>query len=482
MTYDPRKTDWGSDSAEADENLLRYFVKPVQLQRLKEQRKQFVVGRKGAGKSAIRKKLLADLQTSRDSINIEILPNQTIFSAIRLDEEVNQNFAEEIFFQYAWLTHCFNAALESIGAGQEGQFTVGSYVAAREFAIKRGTANLDFLEGIRDLVSRIKIKGGNKIGDLGIQIEKSLREITDINSLEFHLKKLAVDGVKVTFLIDDLDLGWDNTELSNKVLQGMLLASHYIRAMNPNFQCIVFIRDDMYRLLLQGTQHSDKFRENVTLKWDAQALESVLTERIRFNYTSNKLTPPVDNLDLFQSVFPKNVGSSGTMNWMTERTLGRPRELIQFAKLYTENLSSPEPDSDIIKSVEESYSRMKIEDLCTEFRNQYPNLKNVFDTWRAKFFRQKYHLTKEEFQHILYALLNGCKIEEKWFIDLKSQTDVDGFAKVLFDIGFVGDFIKGGAGGSRTIYSVEDHTPIFSEIQVHPCFRKAVGTVERIRE
>jgi len=479
---DPRDIDWGSDSAEADQNLLKYFVKPVQLKRLKEQRKQFVVGRKGAGKSAIRKKLLDELRVVQNSVNIEILPSQSIFSSLRLDDEINKNFAEEIFFQYAWLTHCFNKALEAIGASQEGKFTVGSYAAARDFALKRGTANFDFLEGIRDLAQRIKIKGGNKLGDLGIQIEKSLREISDINSLEYHLKKMAADGVKITFLIDDLDLGWDNSSLSNKILQGLLLASHYIRALNPNLQCIVFIRDDMYRLLLQGTQHSDKFRESVLLKWESEGLQEVLAERIKFNFESADQKMPEEKDDILNFVFPKNIGSSGAMNWIIERTLSRPRELIQFAKLYTENLSSAEPNSDVLKSVEETYSRMKLEDLCAEYKNQYPDLKGIFDHWRARFFRQKYHLTKEELTNVILTILADCKINQPWFVQLKDKVDVEGLSKILYDIGFVGDFIKGGAGGSKTIYSTEDHTPIFAEIQVHPCFRKAVGTVERIRE
>ena len=55
--------------------------------------------------------------------------------------------------------------------------------------------------------------------------------------------------------------------------------------------------------------------------------------------------------------------------------------------------------------------------------------------------------------------------------------------KILYEIGFLGDFILGGDGGSKTIYITSDdtHAPTFNEVQIHACFRKAVGTVTRIR-
>jgi hypothetical protein len=73
-------------------------------------------------------------------------------------------------------------------------------------------------------------------------------------------------------------------------------------------------------------------------------------------------------------------------------------------------------------------------------------------------------------------------LNEEWFNEIVSKTDIDSLLKVLYEIGFIGDFVQGGEGGSKTFYSYLDrHEPRFEEVQIHPCFRRAVNTVERIR-
>ena len=83
---------------------------------------------------------------------------------------------------------------------------------------------------------------------------------------------------------------------------------------------------------------------------------------------------------------------------------------------------------------------------------------------------------------MIFQIFDGVTINQKWFNDLVNNADFDGFLSILYEIGFVGDFVLGGQGGSKTFYSYSDrHEPRFEEVQVHPCFRKAVNTVDRIR-
>lgn len=49
--------NWGDDSAEKDPQLLQYFVSSSAFERGKQKRKNIIVGRKGSGKSALRKPL-----------------------------------------------------------------------------------------------------------------------------------------------------------------------------------------------------------------------------------------------------------------------------------------------------------------------------------------------------------------------------------------------------------------------------------------
>ena len=120
--------------------------------------------------------------------------------------------------------------------------------------------------------------------------------------------------------------------------------------------------------------------------------------------------------------------------------------------------------------------------MCAEYSNQYPGLVQLFSYWKTKFFRHKYHLAGSEIREMLFQAMLEVTINEGWFNELVAKADVDGLLKVLYEIGFIGDFIQGGEGGSTTFYShVERHQPRLEEVQVHPCFRRAVNTVERIR-
>jgi hypothetical protein len=83
---------------------------------------------------------------------------------------------------------------------------------------------------------------------------------------------------------------------------------------------------------------------------------------------------------------------------------------------------------------------------------------------------------------MLLKVMTEVAINEEWFNGLVRQADTRKFLDILYEIGFLGDFIRGGEGGSKTVYSFSDsHEPVFDEVQIHPCFRRAVGTVERIR-
>jgi hypothetical protein len=230
---------------------------------------------------------------------------------------------------------------------------------------------------------------------------------------------------------------------------------------------------------MEKTQHSDKYRNIERIRWNKEGLISLISERIIFNFEKNEEKP---GNDPFGKVFPLTLGTHNTDNWLIERTLSRPRELIQLSRFYTEELGGDLPNDNTLKSCESTYSSWKLDDLCTEFSNQYPGLADIFAYWKTKFFRYKYHLSKNDIDEMIFQIFDEVKINEGWFNELVRDADFTGFLSVLYEIGFIGDFVLGGEGGSRTFYSFLDrHVPRFEDIQVHPCFRKAVNTVDRIR-
>jgi len=472
------RIDWGDDSAEKDKHLLEYFVSSDAFQRLAERRRALVVGRKGSGKSALLKKLEEKFSSESDTYVVRIAPNFNTLRTVLNDQDLRTGFGEEIFFQHTWLRQILTDCLCEIGHRAKGTYCSGSLEYSRKLADSLNRTSKDFVENISEILSQLKVKAGN-LGEFGLSLEKELRNISGIDELQHHVVELSRSGARFVALIDDLDLGWDNTETANNLLLGLLSASNYLGSLGGAIHPVVFLREDVYTILLNQTQHADKYRDVERIRWTQDQLVAILSERINFNRRRDG-EPGLD--EAFFSVFPRTVGTANTDNWLIERTLSRPRELIQLARYYTEELESEDPSDDRLKAAEPEYSNWKLDDLCAEYSNQYPGLNTIMAYWKTKFFRRKYHLRRREIDEIVLEIMANVALNEPWFNQLVDDTDIRGFLGVLYEIGFLGDFVLGGGGGSRTFYSYQEyHEPIFDEVQVHPCFRRAVNTVERIR-
>lgn len=472
------KIAWGDDSAERDKDLLSYFILTQSFGRLIKKTKSIVVGRKGSGKSALRKKLAMEFSSEENTHVINISPKYSSIRNILNEKSLTENFGEEIFFQHSWLRQMMLDSLCQVGHSAKGKYASESLEFARKVSRELNRTSKDIVENISDILSRIKVKAG-KLGDLGLQLEKELRNVADVDSLEHHIKELTNSGAEFVIMVDDLDLGWDNSTISNNLLLGLMSAASYLKSLSDNIHVLIFLREDVYLILMEKTQHSDKYRNIERIRWEKEGLISLIEERIVFNF---KNIGEDSGGNPFTKVFSATTGTHNTDNWLVERTLSRPRELIQIARFYTESISGCEPNGDTLKACESSYSSWKLDDLCTEYSNQYPGLADIFSYWKTKFFRYKYHLKRDEIHELIYQLFDEVTINQEWFNVLANSADFDGFLLVLYEIGFVGDFVLGGQGGSKTFYSYSDrHEPRFEEVQIHPCFRKAVNTVDRIR-
>ncbi|WP_157835408.1 hypothetical protein [Xanthomonas sp. SHU 166] len=472
--------DWGADSAENDPNLLQYFQDSLAFERLSGRQKQLVVGRKGAGKSALREKLFKHFSAEPNTHVINISPSFNSIRSVLNDSELQGGYGEEIFFQHTWLRQILLDCLSTAGHASKGTYATESMEFARQVALQLNRTSKDLVENISEVLTRVKATVG-KLGEFGMHLEERLREIAEVDALEHHAIEITKHGAKFVVLIDDLDQGWDNSRLANGMLLGLLRAAFNLHGKANNIFPIVFLREDVYSLLMPLTQHADKYRDIQSIKWAKPQLLAVLNARINFNRQRRGLHSLGDAA--FNTVFPETVGTSNTDNWMIERTLSRPRELIQLARLYTNDLTSDAPDDHALKQSEIVYSTWKLSDLCSEFSNQYPGIADFFQAWKTHYSRSPYHLRRETLEGMIVNLMTVSTINHPWFNKLVDATDVARMIDILYEIGVIGDYIAGGSGGgTRTFYSyMGPHQPRFDEVQVHPCFRKALDTVERIR-
>ena len=469
---------WGDDSAEKDPNLLEYFVASDAFRRVAEKSKGIVIGRKGSGKSALRTKLTETFEKQNDAHVVNLFPKYNSIRTVLNDQEIVNEFGREIFFQHTWLRHILLDSLCKIGDSAKGKYAADSLKFARDISLQLNRTSKDLVENISEVLSSIKVKAGS-LGDLGLALERELREVAEVDALQHHLVALCDSEAELIVMIDDLDLGWDNSKTANNLLLGLLSAASAVSGLHKNIHTIIFLREDVYSILVGQTQHSDKYRNVERIRWGKEELIAILNNRITYNL--QQAGEEVSGVP-FKSVFPEMVSTTYTDNWLIERTLSRPRELIQLARYYTESVEGSEPDDNKLKESETNYSSWKLDDLCSEYSNQYPGINEIMSYWKTKYFRHKYHLKREEVENMLLNIMAEVPLNQSWFNKIVDNTDFEGLLNILYEIGFIGDFVLGGEGGSKTFYSYsERHVPRFEEVQIHPCFRKAVNTVERIR-
>lgn len=350
--------NWGDDSAEKDPNLLHYFITSDGVNRLASFQKDFIIGRKGAGKSALRKKVSSIFNTYADQTFITILPTYGNMRSILNNKTIKDSYNEPLFYQYFWLSLLYQEALFKLD--EKGLVPSGSRIKPLVNDFNRTRRNMP--EIIADFVNRLRIHAGT-FGEIGGNIDVSLKQDSSVEILENALLEILTSGYKITWMVDDLDICWDNSAISNNLILGLMLTLNYLKTVSSSFHLFICLREDIYQILLKSYQHSDKLRSIEKIRWTNDSLQELLKERIEYNLRNLG----EDTRDAFNKVFPETIGTSNTMNWLYERTLSRPRELLQLARLYTESNLTEYPNSDLLKQAEVAYSNWKLDDLCAEF-------------------------------------------------------------------------------------------------------------------
>lgn len=201
-------------------------------------------------------------------------------------------------------------------------------------------------------------------------------------------------------LIDNLDKGWPTHGLEDidlLIIKCLLDASRKIEKWieKMDFEChtIVFLRNDVYELLVRET--ADRGKEFViSVDWqDADLLREMLRKRI-----SRRSDISFD--DLWSQIFITHIRGEETSQYLIDRSLMRPRyliNLINHCKSIALNLNHEKiEESDIDKGIS-LYSR----DCVSEINLEIGDVLNGFDGLLQSFTGCAAILEKTEVERLL---------------------------------------------------------------------------------
>ena len=212
-----------------------------------------------------------------------------------------------------------------------------------------------------------------------------IRELTTVMEL---LDEILSTNTQQHYLItiDKLDEDWVEDQFRFRLIRALIETSVDFYSNVKNVKIIIALRSDLLDRVFRYTRDSgfqeEKIRTScLELAWNQYQLTEVLDSRINVlvknQYTRERVT--------FRDVLPEKIGKQPTIEYMVDRTLLRPRDIIQF---FNECIKTSDGKSTIsqkaLVQAEGTYSKERLRALFDEWYGLYPNLEYLYSLLKGK--------------------------------------------------------------------------------------------------
>lgn len=404
----------GAISAEDDETFLREcFVTQDFFSQLldTESPKSIILGRTGSGKTAV----LKHIESNRDDvirlepkeIAFDYLSNsniirfivdigcdinllfQLMWKHILLSKSIKKYFKERNILEAAisrifdrnnpavsyieqyqntfWVEQ--DVVIKDISNTFEQNVSAGIEGAIGAERLAQLKVSLSAAQGINS-TERREIQNRVKHAVSQLQVREMGRAIDSINKLMDNRQR------HFYILIDDLDLDWAEPHLQYRLIQSLIETVKNFRKLR-NVKVLVALRSDVYEKSIasytaEGIQPEKYEGITVTIKWNQTSLKNLLDKRISFMF--KRQYSGRENVR-FDDIFPARIRSYSSFEYICDRTLLRPRDLIFFVNQILERAAGATQISQkTIVDVEAEYSRKRLDALKTEWRSVHPTI------------------------------------------------------------------------------------------------------------
>ncbi|MDT7708086.1 MAG: hypothetical protein QOG20_3693 [Pseudonocardiales bacterium] len=485
----------GGEQAEADSLLEHAFFESDDYKVIssREDKRCFIVGRTGSGKSAA----LRQLEEVNPDHAIRIspedlsLPYITNLQAIRYLDQLEINL--DNFWTTLWkhvllveiIRHRYKvnspkakqnllsdlrervkkdqakrAALDYLDE-YEGRFWCEADERVREIT-KKFTERIDAEAGVDAKIGESGIRLGGKAGfeasneSKAEHVDRFQRIVNDTQLARLNKMMNVLDEEILNspqyytyVVIDDLDQDWVDERIANDLIRCLFRTVLDLKRVR-NLKVLVTLRTNIFQELQFGNRgggQEEKFRALVLeMRWTKLSLEELLDERV-------KISAPKAGLEVksIEDLLPQANRTRGNpIEYMLDRTLMRPRDAIAFANeclsvgVGKNRLAWPD-----VYAAEQAYSAKRLLALRDEWKPTYPGIDQVFD----KFRRSPQAMSRANLQERLDSamlLLSEPKFAGvRWMTDVTSSMWSSGpdstwfdmyqpLLKVLYSIGLIG--------------------------------------------
>jgi TIR domain len=434
-----RDLDFGAPAAERDigRGLAKYFVESAAFDRVRSGAKTIILGSRGSGKSAIFK-VLAARERAAGSRVIELAPEDYSYELLSSTMAAADagSWAKHGAYAAAWKYLIYVLIMKEVSA--RGGKAIRKYLHDNHPDPQAGA--------LTPLVSYLKRLENIKIGPIEAGFKSReldrLYKLEEIHRLLPQLTEVLARQ-RVVVLVDELDRGWDSSEDAKAFVSGLFQACVSMNEIHPGLRVYVSLRQELYDDIPALYEDAQKYRDLLEMiSWTEDSLLKLIARRIRHcaaeaGYNPQALAQASD-ASWWSSVFatPSGHPVSNSFQYMVDRTLHRPREIILFCAQALEKAREraatlPLPYA-AVSWAERGFSAERAQDIAAEYRFQYPGLLAVFDAFR----RRPETLGRDELELLCLELATGdipAAGTSAWL----SDRDPASIIEILWHVGFL---------------------------------------------
>ena len=334
------EVDLGSPAAEQETQKLRYyFVETAEYSRALRAEGAIVVGRKGSGKTAVFFQVSEALGKDRRRCIVDLRPAAHYLSEMReaLLSVANVGFDHTIaaFWQYIIYVEILLKMREAILPRSRNDFNLQERIrkVEDELSLSESLVSGDFTSRL-DAAVRTVIRMARS-ADSGSELKSRLTNLMyeePIPKLREAVSAFSDYFDEVVVLIDDLDKGWPPLRVEEHDVSTI---RHLIEVLNrirrdlskrkTNLRHLVFLRSDIYELLVQSTSDRGKYNP-IKVDWsDPEQLYHLLKQRVVSSVDTARQN------EAWSAINPR-MGKRDAIHEMIEGSLRRPRFLIDLCE------------------------------------------------------------------------------------------------------------------------------------------------------
>ena len=327
------------------QTLASYFIETDQYQRTLRGDVNLVVGRKGTGKTALFAQVRNRLRRDRQNIVVNLKPEGYQLRKLKDDVfgDLAQGAKEHLvvaFWEYLlYLEVCYKILeKDKERHHRDHRLTEPYRQLSATYHRESGDPTGDFSERLHELSDRISsqyLAAHGRADDVHLLTDEvtALIHREDLYTLSRQLSEYLALKQGTWVLFDNLDRGWSPSGLTSDdilIVRSLIDAGRKIQRdmqrAELNFHCVLFLRNDVYQLLMQETSDFGK-EMRTSLDWNDPDL---LRELLRTRLAANEGLPhDVPFHRVWNEICIPLIDGTESSQFLIERSLMRPRNLLK---------------------------------------------------------------------------------------------------------------------------------------------------------